>query len=193
MNYKKKWSDAKLEYNYEYKVAKLGLSKLKKQLKKANKDIKKSDSKRTVSAEDIEALEKSLESLSAFKRKKTGLEGAFVNIDKVLSKMEAMKAGGVHPVAHRKHWVKAWKLNSKAVAEGNKGRRKLVVKMGDEAKYRAKGFDPKIVTYVKFFPPKNRACQRLIGEADEIFEDINKRINSLHMFCNFKAGDTVIV
>lgn len=185
MDYKAKWSNAKLEYVYEFKSAKLEMGKLKKQLKKANKNIKKGDDKRTVSAEDIEALEKRMDGLSAFKRKKTGLQSAFVNMEKVLKKMEAMQAGGIDPVAHRKKWIAIFKLNKKTTSEVQKGWGKLRMKMGDEAKYKAKNFNfPKVMIHIKAYPPKNRACEHLVHEADAIVDDINKRIVSVSDFFN---------
>lgn len=185
MDYKAKWSNAKLEYIYEFKSTKLEMAKLKKQLKKADKNIKKGDSKRTVSAEDIEDLEKRMDALSALKRKKTGLQGAFVNIEKILKKMEAMQAGGLDPVAHRKKWVVMFKLNKKTTTEVQKAWAKLRIKMGDEAKYKAKNLNfTKTKTYIKEYPPKNRACEHLVNEADAIIDDINKRINSVSDYFN---------
>lgn len=185
MDYKAKWSNAKLEYIYEFKSTKLEMAKLKKQLKKAEKNIKKGDSKRTVTAEDIEDLDKRLDRLSAFKRKKTGLQSAFVNMEKVLRKMEAMQAGGVDPVAHRKKWVTMFKLNKKTTTEVQKGWAKLRMKMGDEAKYKAKNFNfAKSMIHIKAYPPKNRACEKLVHEADAIVDDINKRIITVSEYFN---------
>jgi hypothetical protein len=161
------------------------MAKLKKQLKKAEKNIKKGDSKRTATAEDIEDLEKRVDSLSAFKRKKTGLQSAFVNMEKVLRKMEAMQAGGVDPVAHRKKWVTMFKLNKKTTTEVQKGWAKLRMKMGDEAKYKAKNFNfAKSMIRIKAYPPKNRACENLVHEADAIVDDINNRIVSVSEYFN---------
>lgn len=177
MDYKSKWSNAKLEYVFEFKKATLEIAKLKKQLKKADKNIKKGDNKRTVTVEDIEDLEKRLAGLSAFKRKKTGLQSAFVNVEKTLKGLESLQAGGVDPVAHKKKWITMFKLNNKTAGEVKKGWGKLRVKMGDEKKYL--GNAPKAVINIKAYPPKNRACKNLVSEADAIIDDINKRIISL--------------
>lgn len=173
MNYKSSWDYAKSEYHFEFKNTEKEITKLQKQLKKAGKD--KDKKKGALSDEDIEDAKRRLKQISAIKKKKTGLQSALVDIEKILSKMEELADDEINPYtggSSKKKWNTILKLHKKTLKELGKGRKSLGKKMLDETKLVSASIASEIA-YT--FPPKNMACKKLLGEADTILSDIKNR------------------
>lgn len=179
MKYKHSWYNAKAEYVFEFKKAEKEIDKLQKQLKKASKDKKKG----AATKEQIEDIKNSLKQVSAVKKKKTGLQGPFADMEKILDKMEDMKDDGIDPyTGGGKKWKAILKLHSKTLKEIAKGRQKLDKKMLDETKLINASLSYTVFKYT--FPPKNMACKVLRNEAATIINDIGKRGSAIEKYLN---------
>lgn len=175
MNYKSSWDYAKAEYHFEFKNTEKEIAKLQKQLKKAGKDKDKNKKKGALSDEDIEDAKRRLKQISAIKKKKTGLQSAFVDIEKILSRMEELEEDEINPYiggSSKKKWSAILKLHKKTLKELGKGRKSLGKKMLDETKLVNASIASEIAYTV---PPKNMACKKLLSEADLILSDIKDR------------------
>ena len=93
MRFASDWSNAKAVHRMEFKKASADIAKQKKLIKKAGSGSKKG----AVTIDQIESILDSLEQVSAVKKKKTGLQGSFINIEKILKQMKKMRSAKINP------------------------------------------------------------------------------------------------
>lgn len=82
MSYVKQWSDAKKEYEKKYKVAVKSVAKLKSELKKVKRAVKKG--KDDLDESDIADIQKQIDNIDKIQKTKTGLTPAFTKIEKTM-------------------------------------------------------------------------------------------------------------
>lgn len=170
MSFASDWSNAKAVHRMEFKKASADIAKQKKLIKKAGSGSKKG----AVTIDQIESILDSLEQVSAVKKKKTGLQGSFINIEKILKQMKKMRSAKINPYkGGGKKWKAILKLYSKGVKDIQKNKKKLDKNMSDETKIINVSLSDKY--FRKGFPPKNNSCKVLMWEADKIINDINKK------------------